>query len=248
MGKLLSALLHLQSIETQLRGVRGRLRVRENSATAQQRKIDQLRDDWEGLHAQVLQRRKEADNLELDLKTREQKVSSLSTALNTTKTNKEYAAILTEINTLRADNAKLEDRTLKVLQEVDAVKAQADEAEAQIQTEQQRLEEIVQTNTDQITKLNKMVEELMQKRAEAAAEVPPEERALFERIAANRQGQVMAPLEVHGKKPPYDYICGGCFISLNAEHANALRSRDEIRTCDNCGCILYMDAEAAQKI
>jgi predicted nucleic acid-binding Zn-ribbon protein len=30
-------------------------------------------------------------------------------------------------------------------------------------------------------------------------------------------------------------------MSLSAEHANALRVRDEIRTCNNCGRILYME-------
>ena len=33
-------------------------------------------------------------------------------------------------------------------------------------------------------------------------------------------------------------------MSLNAEHANALRVRDEIRTCDNCKRILYLEPEA----
>ncbi len=38
-------------------------------------------------------------------------------------------------------------------------------------------------------------------------------------------------------------------MSLNAEHANALRTRDEIRTCDICGRILYLanDAEVEQR-
>jgi predicted nucleic acid-binding Zn-ribbon protein len=54
----------------------------------------------------------------------------------------------------------------------------------------------------------------------------------------------MAAIEIHGKRPPHDYVCGGCYMSLNAEHVNALRTRDEIRTCDNCGRILYLEAEA----
>jgi predicted nucleic acid-binding Zn-ribbon protein len=33
-------------------------------------------------------------------------------------------------------------------------------------------------------------------------------------------------------------------MSLNAEHANALATRDEIRTCDNCGRILYLELKA----
>ena len=53
----------------------------------------------------------------------------------------------------------------------------------------------------------------------------------------------MAPIEIEGTKPPHSYVCGGCFMSLNAEHANALRSRDEVRTCDSCGRILYLEVK-----
>jgi predicted nucleic acid-binding Zn-ribbon protein len=33
-------------------------------------------------------------------------------------------------------------------------------------------------------------------------------------------------------------------MNLNAEHANALRVHDELRTCDSCGRILYIDENA----
>jgi predicted nucleic acid-binding Zn-ribbon protein len=56
----------------------------------------------------------------------------------------------------------------------------------------------------------------------------------------------MAKIEFHGKKPPYEYVCGGCYMSLTAEHANALRTRDELRFCDNCGRILYLEEEKQQ--
>jgi len=248
MGQMLSALLNLQTIERRLVEVAGRLKVRRNAVTAQQRRIDQLRDDWNALHAQIMQRRKAADGFELDLRQREQKVASLRGALNTAKTNKEYAAILTQINTLKADNAKLEEQALKVMQDVDSLKDQADGIQVEIDTETRRLEEITRTSAEEIEKLDAMHKELSVQRDEAARAVPLDQLALFERIAAKLDGDAMAPVEVHGSKPPYDYVCGGCFMSLNAEHANALRSRDEIRTCDSCGRILYMEVEARQKM
>jgi predicted nucleic acid-binding Zn-ribbon protein len=73
--------------------------------------------------------------------------------------------------------------------------------------------------------------------------VPQEALAVFERIAESYDGEGMAVVEVQGKKPPHEYICGGCYMSLSAEHANALKVRDEIRTCDNCGRILYMEMQ-----
>jgi predicted nucleic acid-binding Zn-ribbon protein len=54
----------------------------------------------------------------------------------------------------------------------------------------------------------------------------------------------MAPIEIHGSKPPYKYVCGGCFMSLSPEHANSLRTRDQIRTCGNCGRILYLETKS----
>ena len=61
---------------------------------------------------QRLNRRKEADSLALDLGQREEKVSSLRNVLNTARTNKEYAAILTQINTLKADKSEDRDHAL----------------------------------------------------------------------------------------------------------------------------------------
>ena len=183
MGKLLAALLHLQFTEREVAAVKSRLRVRQNAIAVQQQKIEQCRSDWDALREQTMQRRKEADGLELDLNEREEKVAHLRNALNTAKTNKEYAAILTEINTLKADNAKLEDRALRVLQDIDTVKAESDSVQLEIDSEQQLLDEIEQSNSEEIVRLNRMLEELTAKRTEAAKEVPPVELAFFERIS-----------------------------------------------------------------
>ena len=80
MGKLLAALLQVQSIERQLAHVRGRLRTRKNAVAVQQRKIDQLASDWKVLHDKGIVRRKDADRLELDLRHREDLVSKFRVA------------------------------------------------------------------------------------------------------------------------------------------------------------------------
>jgi predicted nucleic acid-binding Zn-ribbon protein len=244
MGKTLSALLQLQRVERQLVEVKSRLRMRENAVAVQQRKIDQLRGDWEELNAKRLERRKDADRCELDLRHREQKVTELRGVLNTAKTNKEYAAVLTQINTIKADNTKIEDQALRAMADLDAIQAEADKTQQKMDAEQARLAQIKSSSAAEIDRLSGMMADLSAKRAEAAAEVPPAELALFERIAEKLGGDAMAAIEIEGDRPPHDYVCGGCFMSLNAEHANALRTRDEVRTCDSCGRILYLETAA----
>jgi len=246
MGKMLEALLHLQSIERQLSHIRGRLRTRKNAVAAQERRIEQLRADYKALYERSVQRRKDGDQLALELQGKEEQVSRLRTSLNTARTNKEYAAILTQINTLKADNSKLEEQALRILQEADTVKAEADKIHEQVQAEEKRLEEIRSTNEQEVAKLGAMMEEFSAKRGEAAGAIASHVVAVFDRIAENYDGEAMAVIEIHGNRPPHEYICGGCYMSLNAEHVNALRVRDEIRTCDNCGRILYLEPQTEQ--
>ncbi|MCD6303795.1 MAG: hypothetical protein J7M21_02395 [Planctomycetes bacterium] len=248
MGQMLEGLLKLQAIERDLAQVRRRLKTRENAVNIQQKRIDQLQQEWEALTQQALTRRKDADRIELDLKQSEEHVSRLRAALNSAKTNKEYASILTQINTLKADNAKLEESALKILQDVDGIRAEADKLHQQIERETAKLEDIRRTNAAEIEKLTAMQAELVARRAAAAGQVDPEALTIFERVAESYDGEAMAAIQVEGRKPPYSYICGGCYMTLNAEHANALRVRDEIRRCDNCGRILYMEPEQKAKL
>jgi len=243
MGTMLDALLHLQSTQRDLVHVQKKLQREKNAVTVQEGKIQQLREEAQQLHEQATHRRSEADRYDLELRSREEHVNKLRTALNTAKTNKEYASILTQINTAKADNAKLEEKALQIMQQADNVNEEAGKLTQQIAEQEERLREIHQESSKQIEKLSAMAEEISAKREQAAAQIPPEVLAIFERIADNYDGEAMAPIEIRGKKPPYEYICGGCFMTLNAEHVNALRMRDEVRTCDNCRRILYLQTE-----
>jgi uncharacterized protein len=247
MGTMLAALLGLQSIERQLTDVRSRLKTRKNAVNSQQKRIDQMKGDWEALHTKAGTRKRDADRVELDLKSKEEQVTKLRAALNLAKTNKEYAALLTQINTHKADNAKFEEEVLRIMAEVDAINAEGEKIKKQLDDEGRRLEELQKNSQAEIDRLTVMMDELSARRAEAAKAVPPEALAVFEELASHNNGDAMAVIETVGKRPPFEYVCNGCYMSLNAEHANVLRSRDEIRLCDNCGRILYLETQETQQ-
>jgi len=247
MGQMLAALLALQNIETKLAHLRSRLRTRERAVRAEQAKIDQLNGRWQELHDRHLNKKARADELAIMVQQRDDQIAKLRATLNTAKTNKEYAAILTQINTFRADNSKVEEDALRGLQEADEIKAEADAVKQQIAKEKDLLVEIERTSHAEIARLQEMLNELQAQRDAAARDVPPDALNIFTRMADNYDGEAMAVIEMRGKKPPYNYTCGGCFMGLNAEHVNALQKYDQVRTCDNCGRILYLDMEASPK-
>ncbi len=246
MGPMLAGLLRLQLVERKLAQERSKLRTQEYAVAAQQRKIEQAREEWTSLHDNHMDKRKGADRLELELAEKEELVSKLRTALNTARTNKEYAAILTRINTIKADNANIEEGALNLLQEVDVLKAEVDQALQAQQAEEQRLSEVKQTSAEEIATLTTILEDLTAKREEAAKDISPDVQDIFRRAAEKYDGEAMAAIGTQGDKPPHTFVCGGCFMGLNAEHSNALQVRDEIRTCDNCGRILYLQEQAEE--
>ncbi len=242
MGPMLAALLKLQSIENNMAHVRRRLRSKQNAENAVRTKIDQLTAQQQDLHEQNMRQQSDVDQRELDRASREEDIARLRVALRTARTNKEYSAILTQINTHKADNSKLEDDTLKLMEAVEEVKGESDRVAMLIENEQKHLDQVTEANSSEVTKLDAMLADLQDKRDQAAAAVAPEAMAAFDRIAGAKDGEAMAPVEVTDAKRG-EYICGGCYMSLTAEHYSALLSRDEIRHCDSCGRILYVEAE-----
>jgi predicted nucleic acid-binding Zn-ribbon protein len=244
MGKVLDGLVKLQSVERQLADVRNRLRRQNAAVTVQQQKVDDLKTSLQQLSDHVLNKQKNAGGVELELKSREAEVAKLRTALNSAKTNKEYAAFLTQINTIKADNSKIEDQVLKAMQDVDQFKTQVEQVKSAISEGEKKLTEIKAGSSEEVKRLETILADLTARRKEAAKDVPADVLSIFDRMASAREGDAMAMVEVQGKKAPFEYVCGGCYMSLNAEHANALRTRDELRFCDCCGRILYLDANA----
>jgi len=243
MGPILSSLFKLQEIEHDLAHVRRRLRSKETAVRVVQQKIDQLVTQQAELAEGAKQQQSQIDQIDLERASREEQIQHLRVALNRAKTNKEYAAILTQINSYKADNAKLEEQILKIMEGADGDRSELEKVAAQIEAEQKRKDQAAEANAEEVGKLNEMLAELQAKRDAAAQDVPPDVLQAFDRIAGNRDGEGLAPIEMVDSRRN-EFICGGCYMGLSAEHYNALLSKDEIRHCDSCGRILYVAEEA----
>ena len=79
----------------------------------------------------------QADRLELELKSNEETISKLRAALNSARTNKEYAAVLTQLNTNKADNSKIETQALELMKDIEADEAECTDIQKQIEEQKE---------------------------------------------------------------------------------------------------------------
>ncbi len=246
MGPLLHSLVNLQTIEVQLRAVEQRLRKNQQSVRKQEHRIEQLQASLLAKREEIKMTRLQSSKLELDLKSRDEEIGKLRVALNAAKTNKDYSAILTRINVDKADNAKLEDQILRLMTHVDGDQNTCREMESQIQTETQKLEEIRKQVDQRNQEIEAELNHLRSDYQKACGAVPAKELTIFKRLAERFDGEVLAEVNQPDTRRP-DRQCGGCFMTIPLEVANALMSRDELIMCPSCGRILVLDKNPMQQ-
>lgn len=238
MGTVLNALVKLQSVENNLRAAKAKLARCRRNVLLKENQLRTLQNSLEAKKEEIQLTRIQADRLELELKDADQTLAKYRAALNNSKSNKEYAAILTELNTTKADTSKIESQTLELMKNIDADQQQSHQIEQQIEQDKNELNEI-RKQTDEIAKKYEAeIAEIEQQWQKAASEVSGEVLEIFKRVAETYDGEALAEIEIHDNRSGV-YTCGGCFMSLTTETANTLLSRDEIIRCPNCTRILF---------
>ena len=245
MSSTLVELRKLQEVELQLAAIRRNREAKSRRVEVQQNRVRQM-------DARIEENRKNAksiqmkiDELSLEVASREESVDKHRQALNKAKTNKEYAAILTAMNTEKADTSKVEATVLQMMDELNKVKGQGTELEAEKQkiqadvaTAQQALAAFDSQSQAELSRLQNL-------RASISAAIDPQAMVTFDRTAQRHEGEAMAAV-VKLRARGDEWACGGCNLKITLEMVNALATRDEVRLCGACGRILYIEQSAAK--
>ena len=239
MGPVLKGLIKLQSVENQLRAVKSKLNRSRRKVIFQENQLRSLQNTLKAKKEEMSLTRVQVDRLELELKTRDEEINKYRASLNKAKTNKEYASILTQLNTTKADNSKIENQALELMKDVEADQAECDKIQQQIDQQKEQLEQTRKEAEAQSEKCQKEIEQIQKKWDEAAIGIPPEPLEIFKKVADTYDGEAIATIEEQ-EGNSQGYICGSCFMGVPAENVNMLMTKDDIIRCPNCTRILVL--------
>jgi len=243
MGATIEALHNLQEIEIQIAEIQRRLNRKHRACQRQATEIAGLDREIAAIRAELHVKQKDADRLNLDLRTHESQVAKLRDALNEAKNQKEYSAVLTQLNTFKADNSKAEERIIELMTMIDEKKKRIAELETNRAKEQEKLADLQATAKDAEDKASGRLSALRAERDQATTGIPPDTLDMFSRVAAKNDGEAMAMImRTHPRRQ--EYACEGCNMSITIEQVNNVLSRDEAVLCNVCGRILYSETSA----
>ncbi|KPK43681.1 MAG: hypothetical protein AMJ65_05195 [Phycisphaerae bacterium SG8_4] len=239
MGPVLNGLVKLQSVENRLRAEKAKLSRCRRNVVIQENLIRSLQNALEAKKEEIQLTRVQFDRLELELKSRDEMIGKLRASLNIAKTNKEYAAVLTQLNTTKADNSKIEAQSLELLKDMEVDEAECKDIQGQMDEQKETLEQTRKESEALADKYQIEIDKIQAEWDQVAQTIPTEAIDTFKRVAETYDGQAAATIEQQesGKGA---YSCGGCFMAITAESVNMLMTKDEIIRCPNCTRILVL--------
>jgi predicted nucleic acid-binding Zn-ribbon protein len=236
------ALHRLFLVDQQVRGLESRLSGARRRVKAQQGQLHQLNQQATELRDQLRRTEAHQATLENEIASADTRINHLRDQMNAVKTNKEYSAMLVEVNTLKADRSKLEDSALESMSRIEELRGELEKAEQQI-AEQQRIKANADSElADREGEVQEQLDRLRSEREHAASEVPDESLLVFERLAETYEGEAMAPI-IEEDRRRLEYVCGGCYMQIPVEKVNLLLTQDQMVRCSSCSRILYMEPE-----
>jgi len=239
--------LRLYEVDRQLRGLRKRIDAAQRYLDEQERQVEQIKAKQESLSAQKRQLEATIHNEEQEMASIDERIGMLRERMQTAQTNKEYSAVLTEVNTLKADRGSIEERALESMSRVEEIKAQLTTLEQEL-AERAKIRDVAGKQRDERKKeVADRVEELESDRKAAARDVPADVLEIFEEAVRRHDEDALAPIEEHSRRH-LEYACGACSVLLPIELVNAVLSRGEITQCSSCSAILYMHADLRESM
>lgn len=234
-------LLSLFRVDQQLRGLRTRLDAAERFLSIQVEQHKELDAKHAAIAAQVRSSKSAIGSDESETATIDARMATLREQMNAARTNKEYSAFLTELNSLKTQKDAIEKRELEQMEKLQALEKQALEL-ATKRDERVKIVDTAKSDRDaKAAEIQGRLDELTAQRSKLAADVPKDALRVFEELVRARGDEAMAPVEVLDRRA-HEYTCAACQMTLPVETLNHIVKGTLVR-CANCQCILFSDAE-----
>jgi hypothetical protein len=229
-------LIKLQALDSRLYSLR-----RERQAKPKLIQELEVRRNEEQAAVKALEEKIKASQVkrkqrELDLSAKEEGIKKLQVQLYQLKTNKEYQTMQHEIEGQKADNSRVEDEILILMEEAENLNKDLGKEKVLFADAEKHLNEDKKKIEAEITSLDGEIASLESQRKEITALVDKKVLAHYEKVLAGRDGIALAA--VKGK------ACQGCFMNLPPQVINEIKMKDKMVTCESCARILYIENEA----
>ncbi len=218
----------ISAIEATRQGYKDEMEGFAAEAARIQEMLDQLNDEISTLKAdesQIMQ----------ELQKQRDQVAKVEARLPEIQTQKEYVAVLKEIDLAKKANKELEESLESKLQEISVLDEDRKEKDSQLAAIAEKSDARGAELESLLTESEETLQKRIQGRESVAADLPKGLLRQYQNLFKRRDGLALAPAR--------NGACLGCNMQLPPQQFNKLLHATEIETCPHCNRILFIDAE-----
>ena len=231
MREALRLLIELQKIDTEV----NKINLKKKDLPLQLAKLEEAFAAFKGAMQETESRLEEANKRHKETEEKLKKaVESLRKAkdrLHEVKTNKEYNAVLKEIEGMEKKNGEIEEMIIGLLDEIDAGRAAVKTKTAELANEQSRYEAKRNDLQREIESISSDLQQRVEKREVLRKNIPPDLVKKYETILNIRRGLAVVSV--------WNEVCDGCHMNIPPQMYNELYESDELFMCPHCNRIIY---------
>ena len=241
MEEQIRRLVYLQQIDNDIQQVKVQTEETPRRLAGIDLELQSDRQTYETFLNELAEVKKQRRGLEKDVEQIEQKIKKSRTKLMEVKNNKEYKAMLTEIDELNKSKGSQEDALLELMEQMDTLTLQVREQKKVLdlkiaagKTEKEDWEKAGEGYTRELARLE-------EDRKKAAALVENSHLQQYEFLRDRLRG--LALVEVRNA------ACMSCHMQIPQQLYNEIQRCDRIINCPNCLRILFYSGkpEAAKE-
>ena len=231
MNAQLKHLIDLQKLDLKIVDCENRAAQVPGQLDTLDQTIQQARKDLEETRQQLEEDKKRHRLLEGDVESLREKLSKFKSQLMEVKTNKEYQAVLHEIENAEKQIGDREDQILERMMAIE----EREENVGRIEGEQKRKEQEILKKRNKlenvVSEVQSQILSLQQERTQLERAISGQLTDQYRKIASVRKGLALAEAK--------DQSCQACNVKLRPQFFNEIKSNLQIVTCENCNRILY---------
>jgi predicted nucleic acid-binding Zn-ribbon protein len=235
----LNRLIRLQHLETAADEARRKIAEHPARIQALDARLQGARDVVAGTKAKLTAAAEKRRAEEKDVAGVQTRLAKYKDQLLEVKTNREYTAMLHEIETAQNDIRTREDRILEVMMETDELNAALKKAETDLKAAEKEIAAERSVLDAEMAALQAEVDRTTAEREKVVAGLDRRVLQIFETTAKGRKGVAVAEAK--------DGLCTICHVRLRPQVFLEVRKNESIIHCDSCRRILYFagNSEAA---
>ena len=239
MEERLSLLIQLQEMDTKIRSLAERKNQLPKTLASLERRRAESKAELDKTKETLQTAQKGRRDRDKDLEVGVQKVEKLRARTSEIKTNKEYQALLKEIEAADQENKAIEDEILALMEKIDAATVSITAAEKKARNDEDAIMAEQKEHEAAFVKLEEELKEAGRQRQATAVRIEPLILAQYQKLIASKAGIAIA--EARGES------CSGCYMSIPPQVFVNVKKNNSIISCPHCGRILYYKEEIVQK-